>query len=321
SDIVRKRFPFLSVERHEVGSYVPGEVLVRLTSRCSQRCPFCSAPRPAPDPSERDLRLSFRAAAELFPGAQFTLTGGEPTLRRSLPAHVRQLLAMGCFSQVRVQTNAVAFSRPGFAGRFRPDPGLVFFVSLHALDPELYDELSGTRGMLPAALTGLRALMAAGHRVIVNIVINSRNVGSLEAYAARLADMIGSNDKVQVHLSSLTCSEHRPAAASYLARYEDLVPALMKALHRLQRRGIVVQSPLSATHASFPPCVLPAGFRKDKVTRYRPLEHETGYEDASRDYEKSRLCRACAFDGNCLGLPREYAARFGLGACRPIRYT
>ncbi|MCX5796984.1 MAG: radical SAM protein [Elusimicrobia bacterium] len=320
-DLVQDRFPFLSVERHEAGSYVPGEVLVRCTSRCNQRCPFCSAPRPAREPAARELELAFKAAAELFCGAQFTLTGGEPTLRPELPALVRLLLGMKRFAQVRVQTNAVAFAKASYLKGFRPDPKLVFFVSLHALEPALYDELTGTRGMLPAAVRGLESLIAAGHRVIVNIVINSRNVGQLEAYSERLARMIGANDKVQVHFSSLTCPEHRPAAASYLVPYGTLVPELVKAMRLLSGQGIAVQSPLSATHASFPPCAVPAEFREEKVRRYRPLGHETGYEDFSKGYVKARACRGCAFDRCCLGLPKEYAARFGLKGCKPIRYT
>jgi uncharacterized Fe-S cluster-containing radical SAM superfamily protein len=316
--LVRGRYPFLSVERHEAGSYVPAEVLVRYSLRCNQHCPFCSAPRPGPEPSPRDLERAFRTAAQLFPGAQFTITGGEPTLRRELPTHVRMLMGMKSFSQVRVQTNAVAFADTSYLREYRPDPRLVFFVSLHALDPVLYDELTGTQGMLRIAVSGLESLIGAGHRVVINAVMNSRNVGHLEAYSKELARMIGANERVQVHFSSLTCPEHRREAASFLVRYGKLVPELMTAMRRLERQGITVQSPLSSTHASFPPCAVPPGLRTKRAKLYEPLGHETGYEDPSKASLKSRSCQACAFDRRCLGFPREYAARFGLGDCRPL---
>jgi uncharacterized Fe-S cluster-containing radical SAM superfamily protein len=317
-DIVQERFPFLSIERHEPGSYVPGEVLVRYTFRCNQRCPYCSAPRPTRDPSPRELELSFRAAARLFAGAQFTITGGEPTLRKELPAHVRLLLDMKRFSQIRVQTNAIAFAKASYLRRYRPDPELVFFVSFRTFDPILYDELTGTQGMLAAAVSGLQSLIEADHRVIINFVINNKNVEHLEEYSRRLGWMIGANDKVSVHFSSLTCPEHRPAAASYLVRYGQLIPRSLKAMRCLKKMGIAVQSPLSPTHASFPLCAVPEMLRREKVKQYRPLEHETGYEDFSKAYVKSMSCRTCALASGCLGLPREYADRFGLGECRPI---
>jgi sulfatase maturation enzyme AslB (radical SAM superfamily) len=102
-------FPFCAVERSSVGSDAVVEVLVRATSKCNQNCPFCSAPDQV-TPTHRALLDALARAAETFPGAMVSLTGGEPTLRAQFADELTSCLELGAIRLVQVQTNAVAFA-------------------------------------------------------------------------------------------------------------------------------------------------------------------------------------------------------------------
>jgi hypothetical protein len=195
---------------------------------------------------------------------------------------------------------------------------LFFFVSLHALDEGIYDRCTGTEGQLSTALEGTRRILAAGHPVTVNTVVTSENFGHLEEMVRRLPEVFSGERKPALHFSVLICPEWRPEAADYLVKYTELVPVLERAARTAEGLGIAVDSLLSSTHASMPPCVLPAEARG--MGRHLPeiAEHETGYEDDGRPWVKAEQCRQCAETGRCLGVPRPYAAKFGLEELVPL---
>ncbi len=313
-----RRFPFASVDR-AVGpdGRAEAQVLVRLTGRCNQDCPFCSAPVLAADPTDEDLRACLRAAAEAFPGCLFTLTGGEPTLRPDWSDLVREALATPGVGQVQVQTNAVAFARSR-TPLPAPDPRLLFFVSLHAADEPLYDLMTSSRGQFARAVRGVRALLRAGHRVLLNAVVGSAN-------AAHLADLVRAVPRLfrglplpEVHVSVLMCPPHRPGAEEWLIPYEDLVPHLRRAVEAAGSEGVPMSPLVASTHASIPPCFLSPDERASMRNRPLVAPGETGYEDPSRPWVKARACRTCAADAHCLGVPAPYAKRFGLAGLRPF---
>lgn len=312
------RFPFASVDR-SVGDdgRTEDQVLVRLTPRCNQDCPFCSAPDCA-EPDDDALAACIDAAAAGFPGCLLTLTGGEPTLRRGWDAVLSRALALPGVGGVQVQTNAVTFATAGAAARVAPDPRLLWFVSLHALDAPLYDRITRTQGQLPRALDGLRSLLAAGHRVIVNAVVGSANAAHLADLAARLPGLLPGLPLPQLHVSVLMCPPHRPASDEWLIPYEELVPLLERAVDAAAASGLPMSPLVASTHASIPPCFVSPAQRARMSNRPLIAAGETGYEDPSRPWVKAHACRACEADARCLGVPAPYARRFGLGGLRPF---
>ncbi|MBI5535020.1 MAG: radical SAM protein [Deltaproteobacteria bacterium] len=311
-------FPFCMVERSSIAGQEVVEVLIRATSLCNQRCPFCSAPD-QDSPDHATLMDAIVDAASLFPGATLSLTGGEPTLRPDFAAELSGALAIENVRQVQVQTNAVAFASRLDPAAWEPSPRLMFFVSLHATDPDIYDRCTGTRGQLPVALEGMRRMIAAGHQVTLNCVVSSENLAHLPAYVQSLPGLLPIGDKVDLHFSSLICHERKPEASTFLVRYPELASTLERVASIAASLNVPVQSLLSSTHASLPACLLSEEYRLRSPHRPTLRQDETGFEDFDRPWVKALRCRDCVHADHCLGVPRAYGARFGLDELTPIR--
>lgn len=311
-------FRFCTVERSRAGEDSCVEVLVRTTAHCNQACPFCSGPQHA-TPSHAALSACLQALADSFPGAVLTLTGGEPSLRPTFLDEVREALALAPISVVQLQTNAISFASRIDPRALAASPRLMFFVSLHALEPQVYDCCTGTSGQLATAKKGLARIIEAGHQVIVNCVVTSANLGRLSDYVRRLPEELPCGPRVELHFSTLICPEYRPQAADFLVRYSEAAPLLEEAASLGASLGLSVQPLRSSTHASIPACMLSAGRRDETPRRPAIREGETGYEDYTRPWVKASRCRDCVETATCLGVPRPYAERLGLDELMPLR--
>lgn len=310
-------FTFCDVERTRIAGDDRVEVLLRAASRCNQDCPFCSAP-PRTAPSPQQVQECMRQAAAIYPGCMLSLTGGEPTLR---PSYVDELdLALGLpgLGHLQVQTNAVAFARRLDPARLQPTPRLSFFASLHALDEPLYDRCTGSNGQLPRALAGIRGLIAAGHRVTINCVVQALNLEHLERYVEQLPGEVDPAHNTALHFSVLICPEYRPGAADHLVRYRTLAPRLEAAAARAEALGMKVDPLRSSTHASIPACLLDRRYRERDPHRPHVQPGETGHEDLTLPWVKARSCQSCPEDSWCLGLPAAYARKFGVDELTPL---
>jgi hypothetical protein len=310
-------FPFCAVERSWVAAEPVVEVLVRTTTRCNQQCPFCSAPE-HDIPSPAAVCDAIALAAELFPKATLSLTGGEPTLRGSFPEELDAALSLSALQQVQVQTNAVSFAGKLDPARWPASPRLMFFVSLHATDPGIYDRCSGTAGQLPLALQGIRRLLQAGHPVTLNCVVQAANLAHLPSYLRSLPALLPLGEQLELHFSSLICHDRRPGASDFLVRYTELAAALQSAVPLAQALGLRVQSLLSSTHASLPACLLAPSARGHAPHTAVLRGDETGFEHHNRPWVKAADCSRCRWFDSCLGVPRAYARKFGLAELRPV---
>lgn len=313
-------FPFASVELSEdpATGGLTAEVLVRLTARCNQDCPYCSAPPPLPDPpAAQVLRLIDRVAAAELPTV-VSLTGGEPSLRRELPAIMRHALAQLRRGRVHVQTNAVGFAAEGRLDDYPPpSPNLRFFVSFHAADEAMYDAATGSKGQYERAIQGIRNLLAAGYDMTLNCVVNRINVDHIVDWVAAIPELFP-DGRPLLHFSVTMCPEHRPSAPDTLVRYKELAPQLEQAAARARELGLPHDPLQGSTHASIPACLLDEEWRRVEGRGAHIGAHETGYEDYTRIWVKAERCRTCAADAWCLGLPRPYARKFGLDELEPI---
>jgi uncharacterized Fe-S cluster-containing radical SAM superfamily protein len=313
-------FPFCTAERiiGPDGSAGVGEVLVRLTARCNQACPFCSAPPPRPDPSPDKVEALLGMIDRLAPAATVTFTGGEPTLRRDLARLIERALGAGTARRpVEVQTNAVKLSDPSEVEAFPRSTRLRFFVSLHSMDPATYDRCTGTRGLLPRAVTGIRNLQAQGHEVVLSCVIGAWTAPGLIRFVEDVAAELGGPPRPALHFSITLCPEHRPAAAECLVRYSELAPALVTAHRRARELGLRPEPLLSSSHAAIPACFIdrPDGERPASRPLLEPVAAEAPGE--VEEWSKGPRCEGCRSSSSCRGVPRAYADRFGLAELAP----
>ena len=161
---------------------------------CNFRCPYCMPADRVPEDHGLDAasRLSFDEIERLVRGfaragvRKLRLTGGEPLLRRGLPALIARLAAIDGLDDLALTTNGSLLATHARALR---EAGLHrLTVSLDTLDPARFAELSGGRGRLDEVLRGLDAAQAAGFaRIKLNCVVqrgvNDDEVPALVAFA------------------------------------------------------------------------------------------------------------------------------------------
>lgn len=154
------------------------DLRVSVIETCNYRCPYCMPEGQTPDETalDRARRLDFdeietavRAFARLGV-SKLRLTGGEPLLRKGLPDLVARLAAIPGIDDLALTTNGSLLAGQARALR---EAGLHrLTVSLDALDPALFRQLSGGRGEVAGVLAGIEAAQAAGFRSIkVNCVV------------------------------------------------------------------------------------------------------------------------------------------------------
>ncbi|MCD9033282.1 GTP 3',8-cyclase MoaA [Luteimonas sp. Y-2-2-4F] len=145
---------------------------------CNFRCGYCMPADRVPDDYGFDAagRLSFDEMETLVRGfarvgvRKLRITGGEPLLRRGLPALVARLARVPGIEDLAMTTNGSLLARHARALR---EAGLRrLTVSLDALDPARFRALSGDRGEVADVLAGLDAAQAAGFSAIkINCVV------------------------------------------------------------------------------------------------------------------------------------------------------
>ncbi|WP_033212955.1 GTP 3',8-cyclase MoaA [Kitasatospora phosalacinea] len=139
------------------------DLRISLTDRCNLRCTYCMPaegldwlPRDQALTDDELLRLA-RIAVHRLGIRTLRLTGGEPLLRRGLPALVARLAELG--AELSLTTNGIGLARR--AGELKRAGLHRVNVSLDTLRPERYAALT-RRDRLPDVLAGLAAAKDAG---------------------------------------------------------------------------------------------------------------------------------------------------------------
>jgi len=149
-----------------------------VTDRCNFRCPYCM-PREVFGEAHQFLSkpeiLTFeeitRAVAAMgrLGVRKVRLTGGEPLLRRDLPALVGMLSRLGFLEDLALTTNGLLL---GEAAESLKDAGLHrVTVSLDALDDAVFRRLSGAGRPVARVIGGIRAARRAGLPAKINCVV------------------------------------------------------------------------------------------------------------------------------------------------------
>lgn len=159
------------------------DLRISVTDRCNFRCSYCM-PREVFDHNHRfvpyrDL-LRFEEIARLASAfvhlgvRKLRLTGGEPLMRKDLPALIALLAELrtpeGQPLDIALTTNGSLLEHKAAALR---QAGLRrLTVSLDALEPELFQQLSDSRVSVDAVLRGIEAAHRAGLAPIkINMVV------------------------------------------------------------------------------------------------------------------------------------------------------
>ncbi len=146
---------------------------ISVTDRCNLRCVYCMPEEGVPWMPRRSV-VGFEAIRDTVAAAvslgfdKFRLTGGEPLVRKGLPALVSMLRAVPGLGTLAMTTNGTLLAP--FAADLKSRGLDSVNVSLDTLDAERYAALT-RGGRLEDALEGIDAAIAAGLAVKLNVVV------------------------------------------------------------------------------------------------------------------------------------------------------
>jgi cyclic pyranopterin phosphate synthase len=146
---------------------------ISVTDKCNLRCRYCMPEGGVPARSHREF-LSFEKIVEVARAAvglgitKVRLTGGEPLVKRGIVELVRMLRAIEGLQELALTTNGILL--PSFAHGLRAAGLDRLNISLDSLDPARYAEIT-RGGDLGQALAGVRAALAEGFPVKINMVV------------------------------------------------------------------------------------------------------------------------------------------------------
>ncbi|TQM12288.1 cyclic pyranopterin phosphate synthase [Pseudoxanthomonas sp. 3HH-4] len=172
------------------------DLRISVMDRCNFRCTYCM-PEGTYGPDYRFMAsedwLSFdeiericRTCTQLGV-SKLRLTGGEPLLRPGLPDLVARLRAIPGITDLALTTNGMLLTRQ--AEDLRKAGLDRITVSLDALEPALFHQMSGGRGSVAEVLAGVQAAVHAGFpqgikiNTVVQRGVNESSVPDLVAWS------------------------------------------------------------------------------------------------------------------------------------------
>ena len=208
------------------------DLRVSVIETCNYRCPYCMPEdsTPAENALDRARRLDFKQIESVVRSfvrmgvRKVRLTGGEPLLRKDLPALVSRLATIPGVEDLALTTNASLLAGKAKALR---DAGLHrLTISLDALDPDIFRQMSGGRGDVADVLAGIAAAEAAGFGSIKFNTVVQRGVN--EGEVLRLVERFRGTPHVLRFIEFMdvgTCNGWQPQAVVSSRELHDRIHA------------------------------------------------------------------------------------------------
>ncbi len=289
-------------------------VLLEITKRCNQRCPYCFASAETESPTddwslaEAEEVLDFLKTQCKQNPFNIQLSGGEPTLHPQLPAMIGLCRQKG-FGYVQINTNGRRLAEEeGYAKTLRRAGLHTVFLQFDGTRDDIYRALRG-QALLATKEKAIKNSLAAGLGVVLVVTVvpgvNEENLGEILAYATKYLPRVRG-----VHLQPVSYFGRFPAPPGDAERIT--LPGLMGRL-AAQTGGAVGQNtlvPLESGHGrcSFHGNFLALGGKLQALSQKQPPGSDHNIEKA-RAYlaRKWGLAKAEAHRESVAGSARESA--------------
>lgn len=175
-------------------------VLIDLTDRCNQHCPYCFAKSETDDdrsgePSLAEIEKKYDLLLQLGEERPFNiqLSGGEPTVRNDLPEIIKLARDKG-FEYVQINSNGKRIAlEDGYARKLKDAGASVIFMQFDGTNDEIYQELRG-EPLLEIKKKAIRNCEAAGLPVtlVPTIVegVNADNIGEMMEFLVENVNVV-----------------------------------------------------------------------------------------------------------------------------------
>jgi cyclic pyranopterin phosphate synthase len=280
---------------------------VMLTYDCNVGCDYCTV---SPELRARQVATEGVVAA-LRRGRRdgydaVCFTGGEPTLRRDLPALVRYAHDLG-YREKKIQTNGLLLAHERNVERLLDAGANLFHLSIQSHDEATYERIVRRRGTWPLMVAALRRLVARGVALRADVILTTATYRLLPE-AIRWLD---ANGVRRADLWYVSLTDGNAGNPGSLPRMTDALPFVRDALAAARRLGMEVRS------LHLPRCVLGA----DAAHAWDPGASRVRVvtPDAEFDVKDSKLagrvhlaaCEGCPHRPDCPGVRPDYVARMG----------
>ena len=291
---------------------------IKIGFSCNNRCLFCVqgnkrdtfGPRPTAQ-IRADLEEGRRVGA-----TGIVITGGEPTMQRSLRATVRLARALG-YQTVQIQTNGRLLCYERLCRQLVDEGASEFSPALHGSTAKIHDGLTAAPGSHAQTVAGIKNLAALGQHVITNSVITAHNHEDLPRLARLLVDL-------GVHQFQFAFVHILGTAALYgqtlVPRKRAVMPHVKAGLDVGRAAGVRCMT------EAIPYCLM-QGYEEHVAERIIPVTRVYDAEQTLEDYTAYRQnegkahgppCTACAVADRCEGPWREYPEMYGWEEFSPV---
>ena len=255
-------------------------VLLNVTNRCNQHCPWCFAEAGelkandvyGSEPALADIGRWLDLLTELGEERKFNiqLSGGEPTVRGDLPEIIGLCRKQG-FEYVQLNTNGRKLAEdPAYAKELKAAGLSTVFLQFDGVSDDVYVALRG-EPLLDVKKTAIQNCAAAGLPVtLVPTVLKSVN---LSQTGAIIDFMLGNIKTVKgVHFQPASFFGRQPEERNEDGDFDERVTmfAIMEEIEK-QTNGRIQKSDLAPISTGHPLCCFCAAYMKEPGGEPRPI--------------------------------------------------
>ena len=247
-------------------------VLIDITNRCDQHCPYCFAESECDGSGEPDLReieRKYNLLLELGEERPFNiqLSGGEPTVREDLPDIIKMGREKG-FDYIQINTNGRRLAlEKGYAKKLKNAGATVIFMQFDGMQDSIYEALRG-EPLLEIKKKAIQNCRKAGLPVtIVPTVVkdvNLDNIGAMMDFLLENVDVIKG-----IHFQPVSFFGRYPDSESFNGKrhtdYHNRV-TMFDIMHELERQtaGLFRYQDLYPISTGHQLCCFTGTYRKEK---------------------------------------------------------
>jgi uncharacterized radical SAM superfamily Fe-S cluster-containing enzyme len=218
--------------------------IIDITNRCNLKCPVCFANANyagyvyEPTMEQVTSMLENLRATKPVPAQALQFSGGEPTIRKELPAMVRKAKELG-FNHVEVNTNGLRVSQSvDFCRELREAGVSTIYLQFDGLTSDVYKYIRGV-DLLDIKLKAIENLRAAGWNSVVLVVtlvkgVNDSQLGDIINFAAKNSDVVRCINVQPVSLCGRLPADERE-------KMRITIPDFMHEVEK-QTEGVIKQS-------------------------------------------------------------------------------